>query len=258
MEISQRLKNKIALVTGSASGIGEGIARLFADHGARLILVDVQESKGRQVEELIRREGGEVSFIKADLEDGAGIPALLSDAIDRFKGLDILVNNAALYGWVNKKSAADTPGDIWNRTLQVNLTAPFLLAKYSIPHMIKRGGGSIVNVSSIGGLEAFPEFAAYTASKGGLIQLTKSLALDFGQHGIRANAICPGAIDTPGNDVFVDDRHKYLETVGSMTALKRVGKPEDVAYGALFLASDESRYVTGITLVVDGGRMAMA
>lgn len=258
MDASQRLKNKIALITGPASGIGEGIAKIFASHGADVILVDVQESKGRQVAELIRREGGEAYFIKADLEDDTRIPALVSAAIDRFKGLDILINNAGLYGWFNKKSVADTSEDVWNRTLQVNLTAPFLLSKYSIPHMIKRGGGSIVNISSIGGLEAFSEFAAYTASKGGLIQLTKSLALDFGQHGIRANAICPGAIDTPGNDVFVDDRRKYLETAGSMTALKRVGQPEDVAYAALFLASDESRYVTGITLVVDGGRMAMA
>lgn len=258
MDARRRLENKIALVTGSASGIGEGIAKVFARHGARLILVDRQEQKGRQVEELIRSEGGEAYFINADLEKDNKIPELVSDAIGRFNGLDILINNAGLYGWFNKKSVTDTSEVVWNRTLQVNLTAPFLLAKNSIPHLIKRGGGSIINISSIGGLEAFPEFAAYTASKGGMIQLTKSLALDFGQYGIRANAICPGAIDTPGNDVFVDDRKKYLETVSSMTALKRIGKPEDVAYAALFLASDESGYVTGTTLVVDGGRMAKA
>lgn len=258
MDAGRRLENKIALVTGSASGIGEGIAKVFARHGARLILVDRQEQKGGQVEELIRSEGGEAYFINADLEKDNKIPELVSDAIGRFNGLDILINNAGLYGWFNKKSVTDTSEVVWNRTLQVNLTAPFLLAKNSIPHLIKRGGGSIINISSIGGLEAFPEFAAYTASKGGMIQLTKSLALDFGQYGIRANAICPGAIDTPGNDVFVDDRKKYLEMVSSMTALKRIGKPEDVAYAALFLASDESRYVTGTTLVVDGGRMAKA
>lgn len=258
MGVTGRLDYKIALVTGAASGIGEGIATLFAREGACVVMVDLQEQRGRHVEERIRGDGGEVRFLHADLQKASEIPDLVADAAGRFGGLDILVNNAGLYGWLNKKSVVDTPDEVWDRTLDVNLRAPFLLSKHTIPYMIKRGGGSIVNISSIGGLEAFPEFAAYSTSKGGLIQLTKSLALDFGRHGIRANAICPGAIDTPGNDVFVEDRQKYLETVCSLTALKQIGTPEDVAYAALFLASNESRYVTGTAVVVDGGRMAMA
>jgi len=124
--------------------------------------------------------------------------------------------------------------------------------------MIERGGGSIINIASIGGLEAFPEFAAYSVSKAAVIQLTRTLAVDYGRHKIRANAICPGAIDTPGNEAFVENREQYLSLIASLTPLRDIGTPEDVAYAALYLASEESRYVTGTTLVVDGGRLALA
>jgi NAD(P)-dependent dehydrogenase (short-subunit alcohol dehydrogenase family) len=169
-----------------------------------------------------------------------------------------LVNNAAIHGWINKKAVVDTTEEVWDRTLNINLTAPYLLCKETVPHMIRRGGGSIVNIASIGGLEAFREFAAYSTSKGGLVLLTKCLALDYGKYQIRANAICPGAIETPGSQAFMTEREAYMKTIAAITPLERTGSPNDIAMAALYLGSDESSYVTGTMLVVDGGRMAMA
>jgi NAD(P)-dependent dehydrogenase (short-subunit alcohol dehydrogenase family) len=150
----------------------------------------------------------------------------------------------------------------WDATMAVNLRGAFIACKFAIPLMIQRGGGSIVNVSSIGGLGAFPKFAAYVSSKGGLHPLTKSIALDYGQYGIRANLVCPGAIDTPGNDPFIESsyssRDDYIATVSALNPLGRIGRPEDVAYAALYLVSDEAAYVTGACIVVDGGRTAGA
>lgn len=149
MNFDGRLKDKVAVITGAASGIGEAIAILFAHEGARVILIDRREEKGRLVAERIHHEEGEAHFIHADLENGHQIESVVSEAAGRFAGLDILVNNAALHGLFIKKSVVDTPNEEWHRTLAVNLTAPFLLAKYSIPYMIKRGSGSIINISSI-------------------------------------------------------------------------------------------------------------
>lgn len=253
-----RLKDKVAVVTGAASGIGEAIAILFAREGARLALVDMQEEKGRQVQEGICGRGGEAVFIHADLGEEATPARVISAVVSRWGGLDVLVNNAALFGSACRKSVVDTPVEVWDRTFNVNLRAVFLLCRLGVPHMIARGGGSIINISSIGGVEGFSEYAAYSTSKGALIQLTKCLALDFGRHKVRANAICPGAIDTPGNEAALHNRQVYLKIVTELTPLQDIGKPEDVAYAALYLASDESGYVTGTTLVVDGGRLAAA
>lgn len=252
------LNGSIAMVTGAASGIGEAIAIRFAREGARLMLVDVQREKGEQLQRQIRRDGGEVDFIAADLADQSQVAQIVPSVLQRFGGLDVVVNNAGLFGRMNKKSAGDTPNDVWDRTLDINLKAVFLLSKAALPHFIERKQGVFVNIASIGGLEAFPDFAAYCVSKAGLISFTKSLALDYGKYNIRANAICPGAIDTPGNDVFVEDRAKYLQIIASVTPLQKPGVPADIAAAAVFLASDEARYITGTTLVVDGGRTAMA
>jgi NAD(P)-dependent dehydrogenase (short-subunit alcohol dehydrogenase family) len=258
MSEGTRLRNKVAIVTGAAMGIGEGIALVFAREGARVVLVDMEEQKGQQVEQRIRDAGGEAFFMRVDLGDSAEIPRLVDCTVSRFGGLDILVNNAAIHGWINKKAVVDTTEEVWDRTLNVNLRAPYLLCKVSVPHMIRRGGGSIINIASIGGLEAFPEFAAYSTSKGGLVLLSKCLALDYGKYQIRANAICPGAIETPGSEPFMKDREAYMKTIAAITPLQRTGSPDDIAMAALYLGSDESRYVTGTTLIVDGGRMAAA
>jgi NAD(P)-dependent dehydrogenase (short-subunit alcohol dehydrogenase family) len=254
----ERLAGKVALVTGAASGIGEAIATLFAAEGARTVIADIQADRGGALASELQAKGYDVEFFAVDLSDETQIASLLPAVVQRFGAVDVLVNGAALFSWVNKKSVTDTPLPVWEHTMKVNVTAPLLLAQAAIPEMMKRGGGSIVNIASIGGIGAFPEFASYSVSKAALIQLTRSLALDFGVYGIRANALCPGAIDTPGNDPFVLDREQYLKTIAGLTPLGRPGLPVEVARAALYLASDESSYVTGTTLVIDGGRMTRA
>lgn len=256
--MEQRLEGKIALVTGGASGIGQAIVTLFARHGATVAIADVQKVRTEQLFSLLREDERHVRFLQVDLAEAEQASELVPRVTDAFGGLDVLVNGAAFFGPANKRAAGDTPLPIWDRTMQVNVTAPLLLCRAAIPVMAGRGGGSIINIASIGGLEAFAEFSAYSVSKAALIQLTKSLALDYGSQGIRANAICPGAIDTPGNDAFVADRDAYLRVIKSVTPLGRPGNPTEVATAALFLASDDSSYITGTTLLVDGGRMAQA
>jgi meso-butanediol dehydrogenase/(S,S)-butanediol dehydrogenase/diacetyl reductase len=254
----ERLAGKIALVTGGASGIGEAIALAFAREGARAAIADVQEVRGQAVASSLRQEGLKAIFLPVDLSNATLTAAVIPAIVREFGGIDIIVNAAAVFSRENKKSVAETPLLVWEHTMKVNVTAAMLLAQAAIPHMIQRGGGSIINVASIGGIDAFSEFSSYSVSKAALIQLTKSLALDFGSYGIRANALCPGAIDTPGNDPFVTDREEYLRSIEALTPLGRIGSPEEVARAALFLASDESSYVSGTTLIIDGGRMARA
>lgn len=252
--LDKRLKGKFALITGGASGIGEAIAVLFTRHGAKVAIADIDEERGRTV---ATREG--IEFIQVDLSDRDATIALIPRAEKVLGGLNVLVNGAAFFGVANKKTVVDTSLPVWDHTLAVNLIAPVILAQGVVPVMIRAGGGSIIHVASIGGDRgAFPEFAAYSVSKAALIQLARTLALDFGRHGIRANSICPGAIDTPGNAPFVQDREVYLETIAATTSVGRIGLPGEVAQAALFLASDESAYVSGITLVVDGGRTTKA
>lgn len=255
--MEQLLEGKIAIVTGSAAGIGRAIACRFAQHGARLLLVDQQRAAGQALAAQLQRDGRDAAFIAADLSDGTQARQIIEEARARFGRLDVLVNNAALYGPVNKLPLASTTEEVWDRTLQVNLRSPFILCRYGIPLMLNRGG-AIINIASIGGLAAFPDFAAYSVSKAALIQMTRSIALDYASQGVRANAICPGAIDTPGNDQFVEDREAYLATIRQVTPMGSPGIPDDVADAALYLASSRSRYVTGSTLVVDGGRSARA
>ncbi len=254
-----RLENKVALITGAAQGIGEAASILFAREGARVVLVDLLAEEGGQVASRIANEGGEALFLQADLAQNTEIPRIVAAVVDRFGPPHILLNNAGFYGQMNRKSVPDVSEEVWDRTLDVNLRAAFLFCKHSIPKMIEHGGGSIINVSSIAGLAGGAEFAAYCTSKGALIQLTRCIAIDHARHNVRCNAICPGAIDTPGLRRFMEDCwDDYLREIASLTPLGRLGKPEDVARAALYLASDDSAYVTGTTLVVDGGRMAVA
>lgn len=251
-----RLKDKVAIVTGSASGIGQAIAVMFAREGAKVVVADIADEKGREVVKSILDDGGEAKYVHADISQTSAIEAMVKTALDGYGRLDILVNNAAYCGHGNRKPVVDTPMAEWDKTMEVNLRGVFLACKYVIPEMAKGGGGSIINISSIGGLEAFPSFAAYVTSKGGLIQLTKSIAIDYATVNIRANVICPGAIETPGGAQTQDDRDREL--VISMCPMRRTGRPEDIAYAAVYLASDEASYVTGAILIVDGGRTAIA
>lgn len=245
-----RLDGQVAIVTGAASelGIGCAIARLFSREGAAVAVADIEDSGGRDTAQLIQKEGGRSIFCHTDISNSDGVRAMIRTTISAFGKLNILVNNAA--HMKDTKAALDTTEDEWDRSIDVTLKGAFLCSKYAIPEMIRAGSGSIINISSVGGLVGFQDYAAYCSAKGALLQLTKSLAIDYGRQSIRANAICPGPVQTSISPKQGDPLSEYQL---SMTVLGRKGKPDEVAYGALFLACDESSFVTGANIVVDGG-----
>jgi NAD(P)-dependent dehydrogenase (short-subunit alcohol dehydrogenase family) len=250
-----RLTNKSAVITGSASGIGRAIAVRLATEGASVALADLDEERGHRVEEEIRAAGGHALFVKVDVSEPAQVERLAETVRQNFTDVNILCNCAAYFRPESFSSLTETPLEEWDRTMAVNLTGPFLCCRAFIPAMIRSGGGSIIQLASIGALKAFPNCAPYVVSKAGLIGLTMSIARDHAGHNLRANAICPGAIDTPGNERFYTNREDYLQLIRSLTPMGRIGQAEEVAAAALYLASDESCYVTGTVLVVDGGRL---
>lgn len=238
-----RLEGKVAIVTGGASGIGRAIAALFCAEGARVAIGDIDREHGQQTAAEITSSGSDCRFIACDVSSAADAERLVGQTLAMHKRLDILVNNAADLGQYG--SVADCRLEDWNRSIAVGLTGTFLCAKFAAPHM--PAGASIVNIASVGGVLPFVEHAAYVAVKGAVIQLTRSMALDFGARGIRVNAIAPGAIDTRP---VRDDLHR-LQIARSVLARK--GRPEEVAQAALFLCSDEAAFITGVCLPVDGG-----
>lgn len=244
-----RLKDKVAVVTGAASGIGRAIALLFGKEGAKVVIVDIDDKNGEETLRLIREQKGEAILIHADVSNAQDVERMTKATLQHFGRVTVLVNNAAYLK--DFKPAVDTSEEEWERSIGVTLKGVFLCSKYVIPEMMKAGGGSIINISSVGGLVGFASYAAYCSAKGGVIQLTKSLAIDYGRSNIRVNAICPGPIDTPSSPETQDEKlHQWQR---EMTVLGRTGQPEEVAYAAPFLASDESSFITGSDLVVDGG-----
>lgn len=245
-----RLQGRVAIVTGAASeaGIGSAIALLFSEEGAAVAVADIDDAGGRHTAETIRKRGGRALFCHTDISDSEDVKAMVQATVANFGGIHVLVNNAAYMK--DTTPVVETAEEEWDRSIDITLKGAFLCSKYAIPEMIRAGMGSIVNISSVGGLVGFEGYAAYCSAKGGVVQLTKSLAIDYGRHGIRANAICPGPIQTGISPQPDDPLYQYqLE----MTVLRRKGKPQEVAYAALFLACDESSFVTGTNLVVDGG-----
>lgn len=248
-----RLENKVALISGGARGMGAVEALLFAQEGAKVVIGDVLEDEGRQTEAAVNEAGGECVFVRLDVTSEDDWAEAVATAVARFGKLDILVNNAGVSstGGIEELTAED-----WDRTLDINAKGVFLGARAAIPEMRKAGGGSIVNISSGAGIAPAPGTSgAYAASKGAVRIFSKSTAVQYARENIRCNSVHPGPIETPmlrsarGAGAELDD------TIGRVP-LGRIGRPEEIAYGVLYLASDEASFVTGSELVIDGGRTA--
>lgn len=248
-----RLKGKSAIITGAGTGIGKAIALLFAKEGAAVMVADVDEAGGMETVRSARDAGGRAAFTLADVTVAAQAERLVKAAVEDFGGLDILVNNAGIW---TPGTVADLPEEDWDRVMDVNVKGVFLCSKYAIPEMMK-GGGSVINMASVGGFIGSTNYGAYNASKGAVVMLTKNMALDYAAHNIRVNCICPMLTETEMARAIIEAQKGEPETIKKVyerrIPLGRLGRPEDVAYGALYLASDESSYVTGASLFIDGG-----
>ena len=248
-----RLEGKVALISGGARGMGAAEARLFASEGAKVVLGDVLEAEGQQVEAEIAEAGGEAVFVTLDVTSEADWQRAVDTALERFGGLHILVNNAGIWDGGNVE-AQTVEG--WDRTMDINAKGVFLGTKAAIPAMRESGSGSIVNISSTAGITGSAGSTAYNASKGAVRILTKSTAVQYAAEGIRCNSVHPGPIDTQMiREAFPDDDVRNARI--SVLPMGRMGEMDDVAKGVLFLASDEASYMTGSELVIDGGATAM-
>lgn len=249
-----KLDGKVAIVTGAGSGIGRATAALFAAEGAKVVVADWHEGEGLETVESIKSAGGAVEFIQTDVSSPEDVEAMVRRAVDSFGGLDVIFNNAGVEG--DQAPTADCSLENWDRVINVNLKGVFLGTKYAIPELLKRGGGSIINNASVAGVVGFRNIAAYCASKGGVIQLSKTAALEYAAQGIRVNAICPGVIWTPMVERFAGTSEEAKAALEAMEPVGRFGKPEEVARLALFLACDDSSFCTGAPFLIDGGFVA--
>ena len=248
-----RLNGKVAIVSGGARGQGATEAKMFAREGAKVVLGDVLDEEGEQVEAQINESGGTATYVHLDVTREDDWRSAVDTAIDRYGKLDILVNNA---GILISKGLEDTTVEDWDRIMEINTKGVFLGTKQAIPAMRRAGGGSIINISSTAGLVGSPNGSpSYTATKGAVRLLTKSTAIQYAKEGIRCNSVHPGPIDTEMIRHTLTDPTR-LEQRMQRLPLGRVGTPEDIAYGVLYLASDESSFVTGSELVIDGGTTA--
>lgn len=247
-----RLANKVALITGSASGMGQVAAEIFAREGASVVITDIVSEAGEETAQRIRSAGGQAIFIRANVASEAEVEQMIAAAINTFGRIDVLYNNAGIMP-DDDGSVVDLSESTWNRIMDVNLKSTLLCSKYTLPHMVRAGRGSIINIASfVAFMGCTVPQDAYTASKGGLLALTKSFAVQYGPHGIRCNAICPGPIETPLlRTLWVNEEARDLRL--QRIPLGRFGAPEDIVYLALYLASDESTWTTGAWLTVDGG-----
>jgi NAD(P)-dependent dehydrogenase (short-subunit alcohol dehydrogenase family) len=249
------LQDKVAIVTGSAKGIGWGIAKVFSEKGAKVVVVDWDEENGEKTAQELNQSGGEALFVKCDVSQEEQVKAMVQAALDKFGRIDVLVNNAGVGVY---KSVLDASSEDWDHCLAVNLKGQFLCSKYVIPHMQEVGKGAIVNISSVHSHATVNGVAPYAASKGGITALTRNMAIDYGPT-IRVNSIAPGWVLTPLiQSIFdsYDDPAEQRQQVEQRQVMKRIGQPEDIGYAAAFLASDEASFITGAQLFVDGGLTA--
>ena len=250
------LEGKVAVITGAASGIGRAASLLFAREGAAVALVDLNDTAGGEIAREIRTAGGRAFFECADVTSAADCRHVVERTRAEFAALDILFNNA---GIIRRASVLDLSEADWDRVMAVNVKSIFLLSKLAIPLMVESGGGSIINTASGWGIAAGPRAAAYCASKGAVVLLTKAMALDHGSQKIRVNCVCPGDTDTPmlrSEAEQLGERPDEFLVKAARRPLGRVGRPEEIAEAVLYLASDASAFVTGTALVVDGGGLA--
>lgn len=246
----RRLVGKSALVTGSSSGIGRGIAFRFAKEGANIAINHSKsEEKAKAVAEEIRKLGANAIIVKADVSKTNEVDAMVSEVVRKLGKLDILVNNAGVF---IEKTLEETSDEIWDTTIGVNLKGAFLCARRCVPEMLKQGRGKIINIASMDAIVAEPNTSAYCASKAGVVGLTTALALELAPKKVNVNAIAPGQIETPLIAGWMNNPD-IVKSITSRTPFGRIGKPEDIAAAAAFLASDESEFVNGAVIVVDGG-----
>lgn len=262
MNLAQRatellsLEGKVTIVTGAASGIGRGVALRLAEFGAAVAVLDINESGGAAVAEEIESQGGQALFCKCDVADSADCHAAVVQVIHKMSRIDILCNCA---GVAIRKDVLGLAEEEWDRALDVTLKSVYLLAREVLPHMIRNGGGSIINIGSGWSLKGGPRAASYCAAKAGVVNLTRAMAIDHGRHNIRVNCVCPGDVETPmlfsECEQLGQDREAFLREAANRP-LGRIGTPDDVANAVLFLASPMANWITGAALVVDGGGLA--
>ena len=248
------LKGKVALVTGGGSGIGRATAAAFATEGVKVVIGDISAVGGEETRQIIRDAGGEAIFVQADVTKAIEVDALVGRAIEAYGRLDYAFNNAGTGGL--SATVADFPEEIWDQVINLNLKGVFLCMKYELAQMLKQGSGAIVNTASVAGLVGTEASPAYTASKHGVVGLTKAAALDYATAGIRINAVCPGVIHTPMIDSFLALAPGMEATYTAMHPMGRLGEAHEVAEAVLWLCSDAASFVTGHAMIVDGGLVA--
>jgi NAD(P)-dependent dehydrogenase (short-subunit alcohol dehydrogenase family) len=252
VERAGRLDGKVALITGAGSGMGRCAAELFATEGARVVVADYADAAGSATVDAIIAAGGEATFVRADVSRASDCDAMVQHAVATFGGLHVLYNNAGVFPG-DDGGALDTPESTWDRVMEINLKGVWMGCRAGIPAMLASGGGSIVNVASfVAYVGAATAQIAYTSSKGGVLAMTREIAVEYGRQNIRANSLCPGPIDTPLLAELMSDPARRARRLVHIP-MGRLGQAEELAKAALFLASDESSFMTGASLIVDGG-----